>query len=455
MLSLVLIVVVVANVVLWSYQMNQLDWEKMREDISIANVTRVEETWSYNPSEYTLGGSTRLVSGNVSSLISDDSVYMVFRSYATALSNQTLYAHQETTLIAGTSYYLLQTSSADAAGTNLSYISAAGGETDQRRLFGKFVYPLSGVTSISASTWTIYYRQYYVIDPGGTFTSGHYDVDILIRQADGTIRTTIATDVATSGTLTTLWSTISGTYDFQGYTVVDQTDYLEIDFYVHQTSRKVTFYLRIDDNTLTLADQTRIVNVYLPSEYTSEVEFTGASNTQSWTQLSWTIDSSFTTDSVTVTLQLYNYQTGQYPTSGDGFMTYTLSDVLNTDEIRNQTITINPTDFRNATGHWMMRVKGIKATNTQFDFKVDWIEFKVFSCGTLFTFKNRGPLTSRLVSLWVINSAHHLRHDIDIITNSGETLPYFRADISLPTEDWMVKVVTERGNIATYQENTM
>jgi hypothetical protein len=32
MLSLVLIVVIVANVVLWSYQMNQLDWEKMRED---------------------------------------------------------------------------------------------------------------------------------------------------------------------------------------------------------------------------------------------------------------------------------------------------------------------------------------------------------------------------------------------------------------------------------------
>jgi hypothetical protein len=68
MLSLVLIVVIVANVVLWSYQMNQLDWEKMCEDISIANVTRVEETWSYNPSEYILGGSTNWVSGSISHL---------------------------------------------------------------------------------------------------------------------------------------------------------------------------------------------------------------------------------------------------------------------------------------------------------------------------------------------------------------------------------------------------
>ena len=68
MLSLVLIVVIVANVVLWSYQMNQLDWERMREDISIANVTRVEETWSYNPSGHILGGSTNWVSGSISPL---------------------------------------------------------------------------------------------------------------------------------------------------------------------------------------------------------------------------------------------------------------------------------------------------------------------------------------------------------------------------------------------------
>jgi len=68
MLSLVLIVVIVANVVLWSYQMNQLDWERMREDISIANVTRVEETWSYSPSGYVLGGSTSWVSGSISHL---------------------------------------------------------------------------------------------------------------------------------------------------------------------------------------------------------------------------------------------------------------------------------------------------------------------------------------------------------------------------------------------------
>jgi hypothetical protein len=52
MLSLVLIVVIVANVILWSYQMNQLDWEKMRENIAIVDVSRFREVWSYMKEAY-------------------------------------------------------------------------------------------------------------------------------------------------------------------------------------------------------------------------------------------------------------------------------------------------------------------------------------------------------------------------------------------------------------------
>ena len=52
MLSLVLIVVIVANVILWSYQMNQLDWKKMRENIAIVDVSRFREVWSYMKEVY-------------------------------------------------------------------------------------------------------------------------------------------------------------------------------------------------------------------------------------------------------------------------------------------------------------------------------------------------------------------------------------------------------------------
>ncbi|MDI6904893.1 MAG: hypothetical protein QMD13_05330, partial [Candidatus Bathyarchaeia archaeon] len=87
----------------------------------------------------------------------------------------------------------------------------------------------------------------------------------------------------------------------------------------------------------------------------------------------------------------------------------------------------------------------------QFDFKADWIEFKVMKInGTLFTFKNEGSLTSHLVSLWINNSTHHQRYDMNVFTNSGDTESYIRNDIRLPNKPYTVKVVTERGNIAVF-----
>jgi Na+-transporting NADH:ubiquinone oxidoreductase subunit NqrC len=43
MLSLVLVVIIVANVILWSYQMNQLDLDRMQEKVEITTVTRIAQ----------------------------------------------------------------------------------------------------------------------------------------------------------------------------------------------------------------------------------------------------------------------------------------------------------------------------------------------------------------------------------------------------------------------------
>jgi hypothetical protein len=328
-------------------------------------------TTSYNPSGYSLLGSTTLVSGSTGDLVSNNAVYLTLRSYASAASAQTLYSHQETTTIGGSPYYLLRLGSADAAGTTLS---ADAGTTTGRKLMGKSVYQLTGVSSIPTGTWTIYHRAY----KGHAQIAAHGDVDILVRMANGTVRSTVATHVANSGALTTSYSTVSGTHPWASYTVVDQTDYLEIDYYIEVTAVKSGYfvYLRIDDNTLATADQTRATNINLPSEFTSEAEFTGSSNTEAWHQLVWTIDSAWSTGSVTVNIQLYNYTAGAYPTSSNGYYGYTSSSTANTDETKNQTITTNPTHFRNSTGYWKIRMKGVKSTTTQFDFKADWIEFK-------------------------------------------------------------------------------
>jgi len=542
-------------------------------------------TTAYNPSNATLKGNTTNVSGTTADLALNNGYYMTFRSYDSATSAQTLYAHQETTTIGGSSYYKLMLTSANNTGTSLAASMAATG----RQLFGRFVYPLTGVSYIPSSPWTMYYRawrgtalaniafdaqssmvqsttassiswnhttgtgsnrlllvavgvhkatglpttvtsvtydgaaltqvttavytsnpqvrtyvfrlvnptsgtktivvnfagatlsvagavtytgvdqstpiqtsntatgsstapsvsvtvtgsgrwvfghlgghrtasawtitegagqtqrwaqtgQLYkgvgsdksvsagsqsmswsldqaasfvasavVINPATLTPVGHVDVDILIRRSDGTVRTTIATNVANSADLTSTNTTLSATYSWSAYNVVNQTDFLEIDYYVEVTTAVsgASAYIIIDDNNLALADQTRATNIMLPSQYTSEVEFTGSSNTEAWNELVWSIDSAWTTGSVAVTIQVYNYTgTGEYPNSGNGYYSYTSNSTAGTDETRTQTITTNPTHFRNGTGYWKIKVKGVKTTTSQFDFKADWVEFK-------------------------------------------------------------------------------
>jgi hypothetical protein len=109
-----------------------------------------------------------------------------------------------------------------------------------------------------------------------------------------------------------------------------------------------------------------------PIEFTSDVQFTGTSNTQPWNSLVWAIDSSATTAGTTATFQLYNYQTGQYPASGDGYITGTVG---TSNVTLSQNITANPTYFRDGSGNWSMKLKLVKATTQQFDWACDLVRF--------------------------------------------------------------------------------
>ena len=551
MLSLILIVVIVSNVVLWSYQMNQFDWEKMQEDVSIVDV---RDTWSYNPSGYGLGGSTSLVSGSVSNLKSDDGLYMTFRSYYsgtditdfvdnntsdvgspadrgthsnftaqqygpdgmmdTLLESNTGGGEQwlsptgyedpgnewanETNAYdddAGTyavddvpgggtwSQYLVLTRNAITCGKIRYYIGREDAYIDQVEIdiyndTWTNVYIGAGIwnvwtnvsfaeTSVTKMRFRFFnampagpqYRMAYVYEADFLQSGGpvNYELDLEVQWTDvdydeanewlcvygGTMGLEdVRVDVWNGSAWENVFTDLSS-----GWNNFSVSSYLE--------SSTFTIRFKGGNETGDTTQDSWDIDVTLlhvwSDEYTLEVEFTGSSNTEDWGQLSWTVDSAWTVGSVNVTLQLYNYTLNCYPTSGNGYIAYTSDDTPNTDEVKNQIITVNPTHFRNATGCWKMKVKGVKATDKQFDLKVDWVEFKVGIEGTLFTFKNRGSLTSHLVSLWVINSTHHRRYDIDVIINSGETLTYSRIDVSLPTREWMVKVVTERGNIAIFQ----
>ena len=461
MLSLILMVIIVGNVVLWSYQMNQLDWEKMKENLNITNVEhishsswfvaqseyRVNEgsyvsgnytdtqavdsnyerfaealatpiyypngynvlsgaylsgtvpssvlavdsdyfivrsvgtapaTVAYNPSGYNLIGSTAFVSGAINDLTSNNDVYMTFRSYASQSSSSTF--------------------GYTTAGSSYTTVSA-------NYMYG------SVFTSPAYSGMTV---QSITFRGRGSFGTANVK-GVLVRHSDLTI-VAVGNPVSISTTANWYTSTFSSSPSISA-----STDYVimlipdaSTRFYYGTGTTKQGHYDRTNSYTTPAnpTDATHNNNQYsiyctftYPSQYTCEVDFTGTSNAESWTQLVWTIDSSFTTDSVIATFQLYNNQTGSYPTSGDGYLSGTIG---TTDVTKTQTITTNPTYFRDASGNWKIKVKGVKNTNSQFDFKADWIEFKPtyynqYSVSTEFTFSNMPSTVPRQLNLTVVS----------------------------------------------------
>jgi hypothetical protein len=304
-----------------------------------------------------------------------------------------------------------------------------------------------------------------------------------------------------------------------------------------------------------------------PTEFTAEAEFVGASNTESWDSLTWTVDLSCTATGVNATFQLYNYEVGAYPTSGNGYITHVIG---TTDTTENQTITANPTRFRSADGEWKLKIKCTKAADVPFEFQVDWIEYeatafgayrldinndfvldlanyplnqiqgieilvrynatessekwfikaydwatmsfsdagfnntegnqpapnewneysiginenlanyvnsngtvriefadggtgmnqttveidffavKVIVSGANISIKNSSPSTTHIVAIWVITQTNHERFTINLFINSGEETTYILAGVKLPEERFVVKIVTERGNMAVF-----
>jgi hypothetical protein len=143
-------------------------------------------------------------------------------------------------------------------------------------------------------------------------------------------------------------------------------------------------------------------------QYTAEVEFTGSSNLQTWASLLWQIQSCWDIGQVTVTIQFYNFTLGNYSTSGNGYLGYVSSATPNTNELESHAEIPSPDDFKNATGHWRVRIGGVKLTSTQFLFKVDWVDFET-------TYSTTGSTIPCNVWQW---------YTIRATSASGGSIPY-------------------------------
>jgi hypothetical protein len=105
-------------------------------------------------------------------------------------------------------------------------------------------------------------------------------------------------------------------------------------------------------------------------EQVTELELEGSGNLYSWTQLEWLLDTSWSTDSVKVLFQLYDYNSMVYPSSGEGYIRY-ISGTADVDERKSQVISTNPEYYRNGTGWWKVKIRGVKVTGVQYNLGID------------------------------------------------------------------------------------
>jgi len=327
---------------------------------------------TYYPIEYNPLDATIRISGTSTHLQSDDSVYMIFRSCQSGNTTIQPIANMNFTSDAtGWAYGETNDVNDFASGA----WSSTGGNDD----FG--CYDLMANDTLATQSFDVEQWVNY------TFTVDTIPLQAIISASyryasDGDATSTPKIKlVRPEGSIVDVWtgSTVvlsAGSDTNHTYVSVDATSAFtlvgtyQLSLYTHtnssKASDKTTVHNYWDDAGITLADPI----------CTAEVEFTGSSNTYTVTELNLTIDSSWTVDSVEVTIQVYDSTAGQYPTGGEGYIAYT-SGTANVDEIKNQTITISPAHFRNSTGHWKVEVEGVKTTDMLFDFKADLIKCEI------------------------------------------------------------------------------
>lgn len=356
----------------------------------VRSASSATTTVSYNPSAYTLLGSTSLVSGAVFDLVSKNSAYLTFRSYASSTDNLIVNNGFESagTWVPASSNggsATVQDSAEKRSGTYSGKTSTTDPTNPSSHAQLSQSLTATSVSSIpdTASSLNLWLRN------GGKASDDYYYIEVQVTSSQGRTlhyRWNLGGGASSpSDTTTDKYVTIGTSLPLGSWTQFERNLYSDwvvtkgmpssdtIDGIVlYSAGRRdppapYRYYAQLinwEDVTLTRG-----------TEYTCEVEFTGSSNSYSWTQLVWTVDSAWTAASVTVTIQLYDFNGASYPSSGDGYISYTSSATPNTDETETQTITTNPQNFRDASGNWKIKIKGVEATSTQFDFKVNWIEY--------------------------------------------------------------------------------
>ena len=439
-LSLVILVVIASNVILWSYQMNQLDWEKMQEDLKITNISKaINSSWFTINNEYTLNQGS-LVSGNYVDTENVDGSYETFREGTIA---QTLYLQRVDVLGVTPAGKLMNATQPPSGQSEIKYQISRGGSV----YF--YTAPLLA-TSIEGGTWTFYIWA-------STESSGkvsYLTIQINLVTSDG------STDKATIGVVSDF--VIDYGYSERAITIVGAAtnassgDRLRLTLYAQtggvNDSKGMSFYYDGCGVYQTLDHETRLQS---PSPGGYKLDFNG----------SFAIDTTTYPTSYVRSIEIQVRYRANDPAEKWYLKAYNWTSASYGDNGFNSTLGHSPSTgwdcyAVNLTDQWQsylrtdgtinIRFRDANADGNQTIIDVDFLAVRVSIDGAHFSFNNKGALTCHIVSIWVVTSTTHRRYEANAYVNTGESLNYIRADVSLPNESFFVKITSERGNMAVY-----
>jgi hypothetical protein len=411
--------------------MHQLDWEKMNEDVTIQNVSRVTNSSGFvAQNEYTVSKGS-LVNGSYQDTQTADGVYERFREGSAGFQLETLrpdaagfYEQWPLESPIGLAHWsLTDEDPPDDDGTYVENNAAA---------LKKDSYNLQDPTGSGTINWIRVYVRTKLTASGSsvvrtlirTYGTDYEGSDITPSTSYQNNYTEYATNPYTGAawTWTELTSLEAGASSQKSGANIRMT---AVWVAVNYTATSYTFDMKgsfaVDLSTYPL-DYIQTVEIRLKyrANDTGESWYLKAYN---WTAAAYS-DSGF------------NDTSGHTPTTG--WDTYAVN---LTDKWRSY---VND----NGTMYIKLQDNQLDANLTTID--IDFLGVRVKIDGARFTFKNEGSVTAHLVSLWIINSTLHRRYDMDVIVNSADTYSYLRVDIKLPSGSYTVKVVTRRGNKAIY-----
>ena len=396
MLSLILVVVIVANVVLWSYQMNQFDWEKTQENIEILNVTRIAgwlSEWNYRKSH---------VIQNASGAGTNYQIRITVHYGAGTDSGEHVYLNEHCKTDFGDIRF------ADDDGTTLLDYWMEEKVDSEYAIFWVEV-----KDDLSSSNATIYI--YYGNPSASTTSNGKNTFPFFDDVESG----------ESQWNRTGLWhvtekKSYSPSHSFW-YGREETNDY---DTGTRNSGELKTDQLPGFASAKLELQYWREVERYIYGEYDKTIIYDSVDGS-SWNQI-WKKTSKDASEKKWTFLSVKLSKNAKYLRFYFDTVDRWYNDYWGwfIDDVRVRKY-VDPEPSHGAWG-----------SEEAYELTLE--------------LRNEGSLTVHLVSVWVINSTFHKRYDVNFFINSGDISSLSVSSNTIPNNYYMVKVITERGNIAVY-----